>query len=343
MTLGQISNTLIPNAIGCCNTDYATLAAYLNEGMQSLINASGETGWSFGWRRVAFDVEVDDPYIICPREIIRLVNADVRTQPINIRNEWYEFLDGGPGLQRVSDTCQCTDVCKCGQVGIYDRGFFPPIEIPVNQLIRVYLTNVADVGRTILFSQAKDENGVRIYSTQNGAPVDGFVLTLQNSFTTSAFEVTEFNAIYKDATFGEVVVKRVDADSGVEVTICRIQPDETTPAYRKYFIPHLPRPCDDETTVQINALAKLDFIPLARETDFLPISNLAALRFICESIRFSKMDSPQFQSEAIRKRKLAVRELQNEQRHVHGSQTPSFTNPIAGLEGLRYQSIGTLT
>lgn len=341
MTLNQIAATTIPQSIGCCQGDLNTLAAYLNEAIQSLVNSAGETGWSFGWKRVVFNVDPDNPYIICPREIARLVNADVRNHPTRINNEWYEFLEGGPGLQT---TCQCgIDSCHCGSLGIFDRGYFPPLEIAANNYVRVYLTDTRDVGRRILFSRALDANGVRIYTQDGVNAIDGFYLTLENSFVTSSFEVTGFEAILKDATYGDVILKTVDADTSVETTVARIQPDELTPAYRKYFIKNLPAPCNYDTTTQITALAKLEFIPLVRGTDFLLISNIPALRLECESIRYSKIEKAEMQNLSILKHKQAIRQLQNEQRHIYGEQRPAITQPLAGIEHLRYHGIGTLT
>lgn len=343
VTLNQISSTMIPQSLGCCNDDLNTIALYLNSAIPNLVQAGGETGWAFGWKRVIFDVDPDDPYIVCPREIIRLVNADIRKTPVRISNEWYEFLEGGPGLQSL---CDCgVDQCLCGRFGIYDRGTVPtPVELDdENQKLRVYYTDVRDIGRRILFSGALDQNGNRIYSQDGNLPVDGFYLTLANPFVTSSYIVTGFNAIQKDATFGDVLLMQVDNDTGDEVQLARFAPDEINPSYRKYFIQKLPIPCDGETTVQVTALAKLEFIPLVRGTDFLLIGNIEALRLECESIKYSRMDIPSMQVLAIKKHNDAIKKLQEEQRHVYGEQRPAITQPLSGLIGIECQRIGTMT
>jgi hypothetical protein len=104
----------------------------------------------------------------------------------------------------------------------------------------------------------------------------------------------------------------------------------------------LPPPCEGETTVPVTALAKLEFIPVVRATDFLLISNVPALRAECKSIKYSEQDSPQAIAMSKAEHDKAIKLLQNEQRHYFGSQTPAISQVLSGLEGLKVKQIGLM-
>lgn len=342
ITLNQLAQTRIPGSAGTCINDTPQLASYANEAIQRLIFAGGETGWAGGWWPVVFDVDPDDPYIVCPREIVRLINANICRWPVRIANQFEEYLPGGPGLQTK---CSCSaECCQCGTLAIYDRGTVPTeIELTAtNQKIRVYITDSRDKGYRLLVSKAMDQNGLPIFSQDGLNPVDGFYLTFDTPFETSTMIVTDFNDLLKDATFGEVIVKQVDATTGVEKTLSRLLPDERTAAYRKYFIQNFPKPTAPATTRQVNAIAKLEYIPLVRGTDFLLIGNVPALKEAIASVRYGEMDSPTAQAMSLLKMKNAIKILNDELRHTQGEQNPALTFPVAGLDNLACQRIGTM-
>lgn len=336
-TLNDVSNSRIPGVVGCCKDDLTTLASFINEATQRLINASGETGFWGGWQRTVFNVECADPYITIPREIARIAGADVCRSPININNQWYEFLEAGPGLQIDSE-------CQCGSLAMYDRGTVPTAFAPtnVNKYLRLYVTDSADVGRRVLISDAIDQNGVNIFSQDGLNPVDGFYMTLNQPFVTSTMIVNGFKGIIKDATFGDVLLKEVDATTGEERLLSRYAPDEKNPSYRRYFIKNPPKPVAPATTFQIEAMAKLEFIPLVRGTDFLLIGNIPALKEECASIKHAEIESPQAEQMSIVEHKRAIRLLNQELTHYLGKQRPAITTKVNGLEGLREQRIGAM-
>lgn len=363
LTLQNLSNTRIPQVIGKCATDLTAIASYANEAIQRLIQdrAFGETGpWGTS-RRVVFNVDPADPYITQPREIARLENLDVCKSPVSIANEWYEVMEAGPGLQ-TNDTC-CELAWNWGWYGlfgygscysgtaVFDRGTVSSAyELTAsNKKLRVYVTDSRDIGRRILISGATDQNGSRVYTQDGLNAVDGFYLTMDSPFATSSFIVTGWQGIIKDATFGDVLLKEVDATTGVERLLGRYAPSETNPSYRRYFFKNLPKtPVSPATTpatykpIQVTAMAKLEFIPVVRATDFLLIGNIPALKEEFESIRYSEMDNTAAQQMSILKHKNAVRLLRNELIHYLGNQTPAITMAIAGLEGMREQRIGSM-
>lgn len=346
-TLRDIKNSRFPTVIGACRDDTPTIAGLLNECIQRLINVAGETGWAFGWKRVAFTISRANPYITLPRSIARIINLDVCRCPINMNNEFYEFLPGGVGLKGIAGQPDW-----CGSLDGFERGTVPTMVdlTSTNQYIRVYLSDVRDIGKRILI-QGVDQNGLEIYSQDGLNTVDGFFITFASPFAdyvdpTSGLPiiVTQIESVQKDITYGDIVLKQVDATTGAEVTLARYAPDETNPAYRRYYLSHLPNCCfANQTTagVVVTAIAKLEFIPVSRDTDQLLIGNIPALIEEAQSIRYSQMDVPTAAGLELKHHRRAIKLLQDELRHYEGEQRIAVA-VVRWPEPLSYQAIGTL-
>jgi len=340
MTLADVRQSRLPQAIGLCAANTPEIAAAVNEATQNLLNASGETGWWGCWNRVVFNVSRTDPYITLPRKFARIINLDVCKFPIRIQNEFYEMLPDGIGLQPSN-----TLPDWCGTLAGYERGVYPTMVnlTATNQLIRAYATDDRDFGAKVLIT-GQDQNGQDIYSTLGSDTVKGIALELASPFATTSFIVTGIDSLQKDVTYGDVVIVQVDQDTGEEVTLVRLAPTETNPAYRRYYITKLPAGCCCTATglVSVTALCKLDFCPIYLDTDQLIISNIPALINECQSIRFSQMDSSDAAQLEDRRHAKAIKLLQNELRHYMGEQTPAVA--VGRFQGadLRAKGIGTL-
>lgn len=321
-TLGQVQLSQLPQAIGAVASDLPTIAAAVNRSQQTLIDNGGETGWVGGWAKVVFKVCRTNPFITLPREFSRAVGLDACRFPMRIQNQFYEYLEAGVGKQEFRDK-----PCWHGAIEGYDRGGFSTMVdlAPANQFLRVYVTDQRDITARILFSGATDQNGNGIYSQDGNNTVNGFYLNFSPTFTTSTFIVTGFSGIQKDLTYGDILLYQVDAATGAQVLLSRFSPDELIPSYRRYYINHLPcgcAPCLTQSPcitplpnpphVLISAIAKLEFIPATRATDFLIIGNIPALIEECKANRYSDMDAanaPQLEAKCHAK---AIRLLNNE-------------------------------
>lgn len=339
-TLLQVAQSRIPQVLGLCDGDLARLATYINEAQQILINVAGEDGFWGGWAKVVFNVTRTDPYITLPSEFARMILHDVCRTPIKIQNEWYEFLEAGIGLQKP-----CQNGCQLTQT--YERGSVPTAYdlTSTNQKLRVYLTNTRDVGKNIIFAGAKDQNGNGIYSDDVANQIVGAKLTLNTPFVTTAYVVTSFAGIAKDQTYGDVVVKQVDATTGEESLLVRLRPWEMTPSYRRYYLGGLPNWCcatPNMEPVQVTAMCKYEFIPVTQPTDFLLIGNIPALKQQCQSIRHAEVDDPTSKALAIAEHKEAVKLLNQELVHYMGESRPAINVAPWGTAHLHRQRIGTL-
>lgn len=338
LTFGQVRQARLPRVLGQCAANIPEIRSIVNEAQQRLIQAGGETGWYGGWQKTAFTVASDDT-ITLPREIIRIQNVAVCDYAVPIQNGFYEFLEGGIGPQPENG---CGTNCS-NAIRLLDRGMFPTmVDISTtDQRIRVYPTNAADYGKRILFS-GKDANGVIIRSLDGTVMVNGEYVTLGTPFVDTISGFSEITGIQKDMMTDDVLVYQYDMVSGDEVLLARLAPDELVPQYRRYYIDNKPSYCCGGQTIQVQGMAKLEAVPVYKDTDYLVIGNLPALIAECEAIRYSEMDSPTALAMEDRKHKEAIRLLQNELRHYMGSHKPAITNPIYGTAKLSYQRIGSL-
>ena len=73
-----------------------------------------------------------------------------------------------------------------------------------------------------------------------------------------------------------------------------MEPNESTANYRRYLvagIPNLSVCCQSGATLQVSAQARLDFVPVVNETDYLTIPNVPALIEESLSLHYSRQDS----------------------------------------------------
>lgn len=341
LTLGQIRVSTLPEAIGLCAADQPRIIAYTNEAIQRLVIAGGETGWYGTWARTAFNVSAEDPFITLPRSIARIVGLNVCSRPIGIQNEWYEFLEFGIGLQPVNS---CRQPCQILQM--YDRGVvITPVDMtPPNKKLRIYMTDARDATKRVLI-QGEDGNDVPITSQDGLVRVDGEYVVLASPFVDTENEINLLTGIQKDVTIGRVLIYELDTLTDTQTLILTMEPSETIAAYRRYFINGLPTSCCGNTeslTLQVEGLAKLEFIPMVVDTDYSLIGNLPALVEEVQSIRYGRMDTPQAHQLSILQHRLAIKLLNQELDHYVGRSKPAIDVAIFGSAKLDHQGIGTL-
>lgn len=358
VTLSSVQQSMLPKAIGSCASDLPTIAAYVNRAQERLINCGGESGWIGGWQHVAFPISPCYPYFSLPPEWSRVINMDICRFPLRIQNEFYEYLEAGPGLQgcpvprNASEFQQINQTPnfgywrrnRCGALQGFERGMNFPLfrDICVtNQFVKIYTTNPLDAGKRVLVGPAWDQNNNPIYTLDGNNQVNGFYLVLGQTSVTSPMVVSRIDGIQKDATYGQLIFKQLDATTGIEVTLSKFSPWETIPAYRRYYINSVPRfplcpqsPCvipqppaggppPVPLEVPVNALVKLAYTPALLATDFLVIGCIPALIEECKAIRFMDMDAPNAPQMAETYHRRAIKMLQDEMRTYLGELQPA--------------------
>lgn len=320
----------------------------VNEAQQRLVFAGGEAGWWGSWARTVFNVDtVAAPHITLPRNIARLINLDVCNRPVRIQNEFYEFLEAGIGLQ-PSTGCGSSLGSNCNLLETYDRGMFPTFSdlVPPNKRLRFYITDAIDIGRRVLV-QGTDQNGTTIYSLDGVDEVTGIYVSFTQPFVDTPFDISTLTGLQKDFTVGQVKVFEVDTVTGVSRLILTMEPSEEVAGYRRYFLNGLPRNCCDPTnagttTVQVTAMAKLALIPVAVDSDYLAISNLAALKEECQAVRFGENDDSTSAGQSELHHRKAIKLLNGELIFHLGKSMPAISFAPFGTAHLRNQRIGSL-
>lgn len=334
-----------PESLGNCRGDLPRLCGIINEATERLMKAGGETGFWGTWQRMIFNVAPAHPYVTLPRTVARLINLATCNRPSSIQNEFFEFLEHGVGVQ----PSQCNQLCNFREA--LDRGNFPTMldldNASNEKLLRLYLTEQRDVGKRVLI-QAIDKNGTTIRSLDNGVDILGQYVTLQSPFTDfeihlGANPLSKITGLQKDVTVGDVRIHEVDTVTAESRALTILEPSETTACYRRYYLNGLPAYCcSGQTTVQITAMAKLEFIPVSVDQDYLLISNIPALKNACESVRYSEMDNPQAQAMAISKWKMAIKTLNQELTHYLGREKIAVNFAPFGSDRLERVGIGMI-
>lgn len=296
-TLSSYRALFPSEAIGVCQAD-PKVRNYCNESQDRLLMdpMCPDEGWWGGWVKMNFSATLasnNSAYITTPREICRLTDIAVCQTPIPLRNHFYEYLEFSAGLQ--PKTCN-QNVCGSVFQG-YSRDnvctLNPLLGTP--QTIRAYPTDARDINRHVLI-QGKDNNSIVVLTTDpgTGQSGEGEYLALRFPFVDSLNLFSDLTGIQKDQTYGVVQFFQVDPVTGVEVALSSMEPNEGTASYRRYLVAGIPgvnQCCQPTNLLQVSAQAKLDFIPVVNETDYLTIPNVPALVEESISLHFSRQDS----------------------------------------------------
>jgi hypothetical protein len=242
--------------------------------------------------------------ITLPRQIDSVLSAAIDNQPIKIRNEWFEYLSAGYGIRDSSST----------SLQLLARGTAPVFRDiqGTNRIIRAYIDNPNDAGKTITL-KGYDENGQWIL-TNNGA-TDGHRLTLAPGYVSTPAVMTALSGVIKEETLGAVRLYEYNPDTLELFAMAVYEPDETVPSYLRFALPYAENSGDSQT---LNCMVKLSYIPAAKDTDFLLIGNLPALKEMCQAIRYYETDSIESARKGALHERRAVEELEKELAHHRG-------------------------
>jgi len=345
LRLIDVRRSFLPEAVGYCAADANRLITTINEAQERCVLAGGETGWWGSYVKMVFNVSCTDPYLTTPRGVARLINLDICKRPIPIQNEFWEMLEFGNGLQApcnpiTTDTC----VSKCQQTQVYERGTVATFSdiVPPDKIIRIYLTDAADVGKRVLL-QGEDQNGATIVTMDGLVQVQGVFVSLVAPFADSPMVIDRLTGVQKDITIGSVSFYEVDQTTGNQRLILTMEPGEEVANYRRYYLAGLPRNCcDGATTVQVTAMAKMELIPVKTDTDYLLIQCLPALIEMAESVRYGRMDESSNQQMAELKRRNAIKLLNGQLIHYEGKDMPAVSFQPFGSARLSRAGVGSL-
>lgn len=333
----------VGSPLGVCVGNIPALAGLVNVATERLISdpLAPEEGWWGGWARYVFNVTQGNPYLTLPRGIARIIDIAVCSKPVKIQNGFYEFLDYGEGVQPKP----CQEKLCGGVMQTYDRESTPILGTLNSgpQQIQVYPTDARDVGKRVIVLGA-DQNAQTVLSTDpvTNKPILGEVMILQLPFVTTANQFTTITGLQKDSTFDSVWFFQVGPVTFATTNLSSMEPSETSASYRKYFIGNLPCGCCDTTNgqAQVTAMAKLEYVPIASDPDYLGIPCVPALIAECECLRMETMDSMKGQQIAAAKHAKALQLLFGQLDHYLGNQRPAISVNLFGTRrALRCQPL----
>lgn len=338
-TLSRFRAQWPAEAMGICQIDPAVVS-YANDSQERLLMdpMAPDDGWWGGSITLHLTASIINrsAYFVTPREIARLVVMGICQQPVQIRNGFFEYLRFGRGLQPKG--CQNT---ACGSpFETYERDnvvtLAPLLSTP--QQVRIYPTDVRDAGKRVLL-QGKDQNGMVILTTDpgTGQSAPGEYIALAFPFSTSVNQFSTITGVQKDQSYGLVQFFQLDPNTGTEVALSAMDPNEGTAWYRRYLVNGIPSQnlccASPANPLQITAQGRLDFVPVFNETDYLTIPNVPALIEEAQSIRFSKMENGANQSQFHHARALQL--LNGQIDAMEGKTSVAISVPIFGSDRCR--------
>jgi hypothetical protein len=311
-TLADIRDTQIPQVLQLCANDATgRLQRYLNEAVVRLLPRGQWRGTVVRYRLCP-----SANCITWPRHVESILAFSICARPGVIRSHWYEFLGYGPGNIPLSSDCS-GDKLK-------DRGLAVAFDdiCGENKKIRVYCDLPADAGKTILL-QGYDSN--RNWVLTGNGDVNGELVTLAMPWvdTSTVWMPSGLAGVQKQLTKGPVRLYELDTTTALQRPLAIYEPDELVPEYRRSVVPGMtdgsatdaPDSCAQPA---VTVLAKLKFIPVRAETDYLLIGNTAALKDMCQAI---KKREDNHIAEALTYEASAIAVLEQELSNFHGDGT----------------------
>jgi len=294
----------------------ARFTKILNLATKNLLE-TGEMIWGTHGR---YQFCVENGCFVWARQIATIEAMAICDQAIPVRNRWFEWLGNYPGLQSDGDCNRRA----CGASQLLDRAepatcAFSDI-IGINKTIKVYADVAEDADAKILL-QGYDENNQWIRTLVDDEWVDGEYVLISTTPQTSTKFFSALVGVQKPVTNGTVRLYEYDTDLATQRSIAIYEPDETRPWYRKQFVPGMDRRgccgCtgDDSETKQVTVMAKLAYVPVSNDLDWLIISNFSALEAEVQSIMKRRNNLIE---ESLTWHATAVKTLRDELRHYLG-------------------------
>jgi len=222
-----------------------------------------------------------DGIVTLPRQCQSMMFFRKNTSPMRIRNQWFEWLQFGLGFREADKAIG----------GIFDQGsrFCSFRDFAEPRKLRVKALGAGDATIEVTL-QGTTSDGRRIYSTDAQAthPVNGEVLTLVAGTKDTTATFATFEGFSKPVTHDYVEIWTVDPDDATDETLIAVyEPGEEAPQYRRYKVGTI------GASETMNAICKLQFVPLASEMDMLLPDNGNAIEMGLMARNFDLESEPE--------------------------------------------------
>lgn len=278
LTYGQVKGRLA-RALNMATTD-SRILEYCADGCERLL-------YSGKWvdSTVRYAVCVNEACLTWPRDIETIEAASICDCPMQIRNGWYEFVDGGPGTVTEDDSWLAKNLVDRENAVAFDD------VVGTGKKLAVYCDGT-ESGQILL--RYYNSTGNKVYTTVSGAREEGEYITLPaaGGYAYSTYEVLPYGlyGVIKPATNRVVrLYEYTVADASLK-PLAYYEPDELVPVYRRSLIPALTAgSCSggesDCGTTTVNIRGKLRFIAPTGDNSILPIPHAGAVRLAVQAIK----------------------------------------------------------
>ena len=275
---------------------------YLNEAQRRLMKRG-----NFDGMEQTMNLLFQGCVVAWPREVGTVLGVRKGHGSFQIQNQWYSFTGNWSGHHSNYH----------GDVTFEDLDAAPVhntiYNLPAGMLIRYYVVNNEDVGKKItLFGHRAGYQPLQ-ESNSLGTKIDGLTLTAARPFVSTSVYVTDISSITREATTGMAYLYQYDPATNTLLDLAVFQPGDTNPSFRRSIVRnHSMRFCTpgEDVTVpkwnSIEALVKLQFIPVAKDRDFLLVDDFDALKFMIQAIKCEEANDHATAEALIAK---AIREL----------------------------------
>lgn len=313
LTLKEVRESSLRNIAGSCPNS-GVFTQLVNDATRRCMRRGDWPGTT-----VPIHVCVRQGCVVWPRYVGSVRRINVCKQPIQIKNQWYEFLQYqnsswcGAGGSNAAWWGNNLFGSWCGaSVHMLFQGKSPVFQdmLGEGRFVRAYYTANSDINKTVRIF-GTDNNG-QILRTANadGTYSDGWSISLLNPFGSTSGYVRHIDRVILDDMQGDVRLYGYNAETDLLEDIGTYEPGDTNPAFERYKL-NLGQ-CQDQCgcTRSVVALVKLKFIPARYDNDLVLIDNMDALRLMCQSIKYEeagdRKGAREYEMDAIRELNLGL-------------------------------------
>lgn len=284
LTLGQARALLPLAALPANRNTSATVAApYINAATSWLLSHGK---WRGTVAPAIFQV-TDNKQITLPRGMLTILGAAIqgtgdnfrRKSKVNITNEWYQWIEGGPGIV-ANPPYDAQGIESQGD------GFVLFRDLPSAGQVKIYNTTSESAGTINI--RGYDSAGAKVYTGTGVARVQGENVAQPTTANTSVTTATTWNVgnslygVVKPTTNGVINFFHVAADL-TETLIGTYEPGEQNPCYRRYYVPQ--RPNDDG---QLVCICKRRHVDVLVDNDPVVPGNINAIEMALMAVDFRR-------------------------------------------------------
>jgi len=258
--------------------------AYLNQGVEALMTRGN---WFGTVQKI--QVCVRNNCVVWPRMVGTILATSICNRSIPQKDFWFDFLpldQGEWGNWGLSPDFRGS---PCGGNVVFENAgttsVFANVPCGKEFYVRAYPSTPNDVGKTITIFGI-DSNGQVIRTVQNGVLQEGVVLTLSIPFAITPFTIREVTRVVKDKTQGVVRLYFFDPVNNVLWDCASYDPTETSPYYNFSRLVGFRQNRQVCPLTKIQALVKLQFVPVNSDNDLVLIRNTRAVKHSIKMIRY---------------------------------------------------------